>query len=82
MPLKNGLQLAKCQNLYSLPCVCNVNQQGPRTISKLRQSTRKNPRFSDGQLYVACSSVGNPTNLYILAPEGKAKNIVYLTALQ
>ena len=29
---------------------------------------------SHGQLYVACSRVGNPTNTYIPAPEGKTKN--------
>jgi len=35
---------------------------------------QQNPCFSHGQLYVACSSVGHPTNLYILAPGGKTRN--------
>jgi hypothetical protein len=42
----------------------------------------ENSYFSHGQLYVACSRVGNPTNLYIQAPEGKTKNILYPTAFQ
>jgi ATP-dependent DNA helicase PIF1 len=42
----------------------------------------KNPCFSHGQLYVACSRVGHTTNLYILASEGKTRNIVYPTTLQ
>ncbi|CAF1513734.1 unnamed protein product [Rotaria magnacalcarata] len=38
--------------------------------------------FSHGQLYVACSRVGTGKNLYVFAPDGKTKNVVYKTALQ
>ena len=42
----------------------------------------ESPCFSHGQLYVACSRVGTASNLFIYAPEGRTKNIVYPPALR
>lgn len=59
------------------------------TINKAQGQTLKfagislhSPVFSHGQLYVACSRVGSPCNLFVHAPEGKTKNIVYPLALR
>ena len=38
--------------------------------------------FSQGQLYVACSRVGNPDNLFIYTETGTTKNIVYPQVLE
>ena len=38
--------------------------------------------FSNGQLYVACSIVGNPDNLFIYTETGITKNIVYPQVLE
>ena len=40
------------------------------------------PCFAHGQLHVACSRVGKADNLFILAHDGKTKNVVYQRALQ
>ena len=39
------------------------------------------PQLLHGQLYVGCSRVSSPRNLFILAPDGKTSNIVYTETL-
>jgi len=42
----------------------------------------ENSCFLHGQLYVACSRVGTPKNLYVYTPTEKTQNIVYPLALR
>jgi ATP-dependent DNA helicase PIF1 len=40
---------------------------------QVRGLNLENPCFSLGQLYVACSRVGKPSDLFLYTPEGKTK---------
>ncbi|XP_044764381.1 uncharacterized protein LOC123320949 [Coccinella septempunctata] len=74
----------------------NIKQRNPTTgvelttmtINKSQGQTMticgldlENPCFSHGQLYVACSRVGKPSNLFVYIPQGVTKNIVHPMAL-
>lgn len=41
----------------------------------------ENPCFSHGQLYVGCSSVSTPSDLFVLTKDELAKKIIYQTLL-
>lgn len=66
--VKRGRCVHSTYSHYSHRQVCGLNLE--------------NPCFSHGQLYVACSRVGQPKNLFVFAEDGKTKNIVYPKALQ
>ncbi|KAL8624599.1 hypothetical protein ACOMHN_045134 [Nucella lapillus] len=64
------------------PCFAmSINKSQGQSL-KVVGVNLKQPCFSHGQLYVACSRVGSSQNLHIYAPEGRTKNIVYKNALQ
>uniref|UniRef100_A0A0L8FMJ1 ATP-dependent DNA helicase n=1 Tax=Octopus bimaculoides TaxID=37653 RepID=A0A0L8FMJ1_OCTBM len=71
--------------LTSTPCrlsfVMSINKAQGQTLEVVGLNLAE-PVFCHGQLYVGCSRVGNPENLFIYAPNGKTKNIVHHEALQ
>ncbi|XP_054285654.1 uncharacterized protein LOC129002107 [Macrosteles quadrilineatus] len=64
------------------PCFSmTINKSQGQTLSTAGIELGDAQCFSHGQLYVACSRVRSPTNLYIHAPGGRTTNIVYEEAL-
>ncbi|GBM57930.1 hypothetical protein AVEN_206003-1 [Araneus ventricosus] len=49
---------------------------------KVASINLETPRFFHGRLYVVCSRVRTPRNLYIYALNGETKNVVYPKALE
>lgn len=75
------VEFKRLQFPIRLAFAMTINKAQGQTL-KVCGVNLKNPCFSHGQLYVACSRVGNPKNLYIYAPNRTTKNIVYKKALE
>ena len=74
-------QFTRLQFPVRLAFAMSINKSQGQSL-KVAGVNLETPCFSHGQLYVACSRVGTGKNLYLLAPDGKTKNVVYRTALQ
>ena len=77
---KLSFEFRRLQFPVRLSFAMTINKSQGQTL-KLAGLDLTLPCFSHGQLYVGCSRVGSPQNLYILAPNGKTINIVYPEAL-
>ena len=51
-------------------------------IAQIFQYILNTDCFSCGPLYIACSRVGEPDNLFICADNGTVKNVVYSQVLR
>ena len=74
-------ELKRLQFPVRLAFAMSINKSQGQSL-KVAGVNLETPCFSHGQLYVACSRVGTGKNLYLLAPDGKTKNVVYRLALQ
>lgn len=84
IPLKHEKDVVHFKRLQfpvRLAYAMTINKSQGQTL-KVAGVDLTSPCFSHGQLYVACSRVGQPSNLFILSPRGIAKNIVYHEALR
>ena len=81
LPTDMPFQFKRLQFPVRLAFAMTINKAQGQSLQVCGLNLR-NPCFSHGQLYVASSRVGNSSNLFIYAPEGKTKNIVYPQALE
>ncbi|CAF4172498.1 unnamed protein product, partial [Rotaria sordida] len=81
LPSDIPFQFTRLQFPVRLAFAMSINKAQGQSL-KVAGVNLETPCFSHGQLYVACSRVGTGENLYVFAPDGKTKNIVYKTALQ
>ena len=74
------VQFQRRQLPVSLAFAMTVNKSQGQTLEVVGVDLRESC-FAHGQLYVACSRVGRPDCLFLLAPRRKTKNVVYRRAL-
>lgn len=81
IPTDVPIQFKRLQFPIRLAFAMTINKSQGQTMSVcgLDLSTSC---FSHGQLYVACSRVGKPSSLFVLAKDGITKNIVHSVALR
>jgi hypothetical protein len=81
MPSDMPFEFKRLQFPIRLAFAMSINKAQGQSL-KIAGINLEHPCFSHGQLYVACSRVGTGNNLYIFAPDGETKNIVYRKALE
>ena len=81
IPSDLSFQFKRLQFPVSLSFAITINKAQGQSLKCVGVDLR-NPCFSHGQLYVACSRVGSKENLHILTKNDMTVNIVYPEALQ
>ncbi|GFT72725.1 ATP-dependent DNA helicase pif1-like [Argiope bruennichi] len=81
IPTDVPIQFKRIQFPIRLAFAMTINKSQGQTMSVCGLDLRT-PCFSHGQLYVACSRVGKPSSLFVLAKDGLTKNIVHAIALR
>ena len=80
MPVNEPIVFKRIQFPLRVCYAMTINKSQGQTLT-VAGINLETPVFSHGQLYVACSRVSRPSNLFVLAPEPKTRNLVYPSAL-
>ena len=81
IPTDMSFQFKRLQFPIRLAFAITINQAQGQSL-ELWGLYLRTDCFSHGQLYVACSRVGNPDDLFIYTETGTTKNIVYPQVLE
>ena len=76
IPNNFPFEFKRTQFPVALCFAMTINKSQGQTLKAAGVDLRYNC-FSHGQLYVACSRISSADHLFLLAPEGKANNVVY-----
>ncbi|KAE9545466.1 hypothetical protein AGLY_001009 [Aphis glycines] len=76
IPSDSTIPFKRLQFPIRLAFAMSINKSQGQTMS-ICGLDLENPCFSHGQLYVACSRVGKPSNLFVLPKDRLTKNIVH-----
>ncbi|KAF2885970.1 hypothetical protein ILUMI_20203, partial [Ignelater luminosus] len=76
IPTDMPFEFKRLQFPIRLAFAMTINKSQGQSL-KVCDLNLQNPCFSHGELYVACSRVGRPSALFVLAPDNKTKNVVY-----
>ncbi|XP_025207735.1 uncharacterized protein LOC112603412 [Melanaphis sacchari] len=80
IPSDSTIPFKRLQFPIRLAFAMSINKSQGQTMS-ICGLDLENPCFSHGQLYVACSRVGKPSNLFVLAKDRLTKSIVHRLVL-
>ena len=80
IPSDMPFEFKRLQFPVRLAFAMSINKAQGQSL-KVAGISLETPCFSHGQLYVACSRVGTGKNLFVFAPDGKTRNVVYESAL-
>lgn len=81
IPSDSPIQFKRLQFPIRLAFAMTINKAQGQTMT-IYGLDLENSCFCHGQLYVACSRVGKPQNLFIYTENGETRNIVHNLALQ
>jgi ATP-dependent DNA helicase PIF1 len=80
IPIDMPFEFKRLQFPVRLSFAMSINKAQRQTLQVCGLDLEE-PCFSHGQLYVACSRAGTPNCLFVYAPNGQTKNIVYTNVL-